>query len=42
MNRLFKNSLILCFFMFFGQSIIIGQSTIPLPEHPRPDFTPKN
>ena len=38
MNIFFKHSLILCLFIFFGQSIMIGQSTIPLPEHPRPDF----
>ncbi len=38
MNRFFKNSLITCLFIFFGQLIINGQSTIPLPEHPRPDF----
>lgn len=42
MKRLFKNSLIVCFSIFFGQSIIIGQSTIPLPEHPRPDFNRLN
>lgn len=38
MNMFFKDSIISCLFIFFGQSIMIGQSTIPLPEHPRPDF----
>ena len=42
MNMFFKDSIISCLFIFFGQLIMIGQSTIPLPEHPRPDFNRLN
>lgn len=40
--RKLLNNFFIYFLLFFFHTILFGQSTIPLPEHPRPDFNRSN